>query len=129
LLPAKFLERTPNVPRARRVCPARAGAEGEMVRIKRRGRVLVHLKDGTQPICDYIDYEGEPWFIPEYIKDANQKDTKKPARIISLSDYSNKRNPPHNVPANIEIVAELDLELFFTEGNHHYDHEYYRNRI
>ena len=84
-----------------------------MVRIKRRGRVLVHLKDGTQPICDYIDYEGEPWFIPEYIKDANQKDTKKPARIISLSDYSNKRNPPHNVPANIEIVAELDLELFY----------------
>lgn len=84
-----------------------------MVSAKIRGRVLVRLTGGSQPICDYIDYEDELWFVPEYIKDANQKDTKKPARIISLSDLSEKRNPPPNVPADIEIVQELNLALFY----------------
>ncbi len=72
-----------------------------MVSAKIFGAVLIRLTDGSERMCPYIDFEGEYWFVPEFIDDTN-----KPARIISPNDLQ-KRNPPPNIDAAPELHPAL----------------------
>jgi hypothetical protein len=70
-----------------------------------RGRVRVRLRDGTEHICPYFDFEGQAWIAPEWT-------IGRPARIISLNDLPTKNPDPPMPEVDREMIDPLDNEVF-----------------